>query len=108
MSHERTGRCPTCKRKMTRSTEANRRYWALMHVMADRWKVQGQQFSAEVWHMECKRRFLGCEEVKLPSGRTMLIPNSTALLDSEMFSDYMTKVEVWANEHNIYLEDAEA
>jgi hypothetical protein len=104
----KTDRCPTCHRKMTRSTEANRRYWALLHTMADRWKPNGQQFSAETWHLECKRRFLGCEETKLPSGRVFLIPNSTALLDSTMFSDYMTRVEAWANEHQIYLEDLPA
>lgn len=101
----RLERCPTCKRRMTRSFNANRRYWALLHVMAETLKPQGQIFSAETWHTWAKSKFLGCDDVKLPSGKVLAIPRTTATLDTAAFNNYMTAVEAWANQHGCYLED---
>lgn len=90
---------------MTRSTEANRRYWSLLHALADKLKPQGVAYSAETWHLYCKSRFLGADDVRLPNGKTMTIPKSSADLDVSEFSDYMTQVEAWANERGCFLED---
>jgi hypothetical protein len=98
-------RCPTCKRRMTRSPEANRRYWALLHVMAEKLKPLDHSYSADSWHTWAKSKWLGCDDVKLPSGKVLVIPRSTADLDTAAFNDYMTAVEVWANEKGAYLED---
>lgn len=98
-------RCPTCNRRHKRSNPQNARYWLLLHGIAGKLKPQGESYSAETWHVWCKSKFLGCEEVKLPSGKTLLIPNSTADLEIPEFADYMTKVEAWANEHDVWLED---
>lgn len=98
-------RCPLCKRRQTRSSEANRRYWALLHVMAEKLQPQGQAYSADQWHLYCKSRWLGADDVKLPNGKVIVIPRSTADLDTSAFNDYMTAVEAWANERNCYLED---
>jgi len=100
-------RCPTCHRRMTRTVDQNRRYWALMHRLAERLRPRGQEFSAETYHLWAKSKWLGCIDYVLPSGRTLTIPNSTAALDTQQFSDYLTQVESWANEHDIYLEDME-
>ena len=91
---------------MTRSSEANRRLWALYHVMADAIKPQGQAYSADQWHLYCKTRWLGADDVKLPNGKVIVIPRSTADLDTGAFADYMTAVEAFANERGAYLEDA--
>lgn len=103
----RTDRCPTCKRRLTRSSEANRRYWALLHAMAEKIKPRGQTFSADAFHIWAKSKWLGCTDTVLPSGKTMTQPNSTASLDVGQFGDYLTAVEAWANEHGVFLEDME-
>lgn len=101
-------RCPTCKRKRTRSHVANARYWLLLHRMAEQLKPQGHIYSAESWHLWCKSRFLGCDDTVLPNGKTIVIPRSTAALDTAEFSDYMTQVEVWAGERDVYLDEIPA
>lgn len=100
-------RCPTCKRLHKRSHQANARYWLLLHRMAETIKPDGVSYSADTWHAWAKSRFLGCEEIKLPNGRTLSIPNSTADLSVSEFGDYMTKVEAFANERGAFLEDNE-
>ena len=99
-------RCPTCHRRLTRNNDQNRRLWALYHAVADKLRPGKAAYSAEQWHMYFKSRFLGCDEVQLPSGKSLVVPRSTANLDIAEFSDYQTQVEAWANEHNVYLEDA--
>ena len=99
-------RCPTCKRRLTRSSEANRRLWALLHLLSEKLKVKGETYSPETWHTYLKSRFLGCEEFTLPNGKVLQIPHSTAGLDVGQFADYMTQCEVFANEHGVYFEDA--
>jgi NinB protein len=101
----RLDRCPTCKRRHTRSSPANKRYWALLHVLAEKLPVRGTTYSAEQWHLWARSKWLGCADYTLPSGKTLVIPRSTATLDVAEFSDYMTALEAWANEHDVYLED---
>ena len=98
--------CPTCGRIQKRSSEANRRYWALLHEIALK-PVQGINYTAETWHLYCKQRFLGMTEIKMPNGKAILVPQSTADLSTSEFNDYMTAVEAWAAEHGIYLPDGE-
>ena len=98
-------RCPTCKRRMTRSNPANARYWALLHLLSE--KLQKGAYSAEQWHLWARSKFLGCEDFILPNGKPLSIPKSTAVLDVAEFGEFMTAVEAWANEHNCWLEDKE-
>jgi hypothetical protein len=100
-------RCPTCKRRMKRSNEANRRYWLLLHTISDKLRPQNVQHSPEVWHCYFKSRFMGHDDVRLPNGKVLSIVRSTTDLDVPEFADYMTQVEVWANEHDVYLADME-
>ena len=46
--------------------------------------------------------------MKMPNGKTLLLPRSTANLDTAAFNDYMTAVEAWANEHDVYLDEMPA
>ena len=101
----RSDRCPACRRRITRSSEANRRYWALLHVMSERIKPRGQTYSADTWHVWCKSKWLGCDDLILPSGKTLTLPRSTSELDTAEFNAYMTAAEAWANERGAYLED---
>ncbi len=103
--NRRLERCPSCGRKQRRSNAANARYWLLLHALAERLPVQGQLFSAESWHLWAKSKFLGAVDVKLPSGKVIIVPNSTATLDTAAFNDFMASVEAWAAEHDVYLDE---
>ena len=98
-------RCRLCGRKQTRGNPANARLWLLYHAISEKLPVQGVTHSAETWHLYFKSKFLGCDEAKLPSNVVLQIPRSTAKLDVGAFSDYMQKVEVWANEHGVFLDE---
>lgn len=98
-------RCPTCRRKMTRSTDANRRLWALYHAMSEKLHPKGETYSAETFHLWAKSKFLGATDHVLPSGKTVTVPKSTADLDTAEFSDFMTQVEAFANDAGVFLED---
>lgn len=98
-------RCPTCGKKQSRSTEANRRYWALLNEVAERVTPQGQQYTAETWHEYFKQRFLGVEEILLPNGKTIQRAHTTTLLDVSEFNDFMTQVEAWAANRGVYLDE---
>jgi hypothetical protein len=100
-------RCPTCKRRMKRSSEANRRYWLLLHTISDKLRPQNVQHSPEVWHAYFKSRFLGCDDVMLPNGKTLSLPRSSADLDVAEFNAFMEQVELWAGEHDVWLADME-
>ncbi len=100
-------RCPACGRKFRRSNPANARYWLLLHRISERLPVQGQTFSAEQWHQYAKSKWIGCDDMKLPNGKVIPMPKSSADLDTAAFNDYMTAVETWANEHGVYMDDME-
>jgi len=101
-------RCPTCKRRLRRSNPQNAMYWALLHEMAAELRPQGQAYSAEQWHTYAKSRWLGCDEMVLPNGKTLILPHSTASLDVAEFSEYVTKVEAFAAEHGVWLAELPA
>ena len=73
--------------------------------MSERIRPQGQQYSAEQWHLYSKSRWIGADDVTLPNGKVITQPRSSSTLDVAEFNDYMTAVEAWANEHGAFLED---
>ena len=101
-------RCPTCHRRIRRSNEANRRYWLVLHTIADKVKPEGVQYSAETWHTYFKLKLLGGDDVKLPNGKVIVVPKSSADLDKGEFHEYAEKVELWANERGAYLDEVPA
>jgi len=103
----KTDRCHACGRRHKRSNPANGRYWALLHAIAEKVKPGGVSYSADTWHQYAKSRWLGCDDVELPNGRTLSMPRSTANLDVAEFNDYMGKVEAWAAERDVWLADME-
>lgn len=98
-------RCPTCHRRRTRSHPANAKYWALIHAIADKLKPGGQSYGAEQWHVYFRSRWLGCDDVTMPNGKIATIPRSTAQLDVAEFGEYLDKIEAWAGERDVWLED---
>ncbi len=99
-------KCPTCGRRPKRGTQQNRLYWLLIHVIADKaWSKEGRSYSADTWHLHFRKTFLGAKDYDIPGGQTLTIPNSTADLSVDEFSDYVGKVEAWAAEQGIYLDE---
>lgn len=80
--------------KAKRSTDQNKRYWAILNEIAAGAWVNGKQFSADAWHEFFKAEFIGKEET--PDGRQIGI--STTTLDVAEFGEYMTRVEHYAAE----------
>ena len=99
-----TNRCPYCGHAPKRNLEQNRRYWALLHDIADQLKPQGQQYSADTWHEYWKQRLLGAEEIKLPNGKVVSRSRSTSDLDKDEMSVYITQIEAWASEKGVISE----
>ena len=97
-------KCPACW-KDKRSSDANRRYWSLVNLVSENVKPNKQQFSQPAWHEYFKSRFLGMKEINLPSGQNILIPTSSAELDIAAFSEFMSRVEAWAAEHGVWLDE---
>ncbi len=80
------------RRKRTRAQ--NRRYWGngVLAQIAAQATVNGRMFSAEVWHEQFKRQFIGV--VELPSGD--VIGKSSTELDTAEFCEFSDKVEAYA------------
>lgn len=80
------------RRKRTKAQ--NRRYWGggVLAQVAAQATVGGKLFSAEVWHEQFKRQFIGVEE--LPNGD--VIGKSSTDLSTVEFSAFCDQVEAWA------------
>lgn len=103
-------RCPTCHRLKKRSNPSNARYWLLLHLISDGVRPKGEDgeprsYSPEAFHAYFKLRYIGADEMKLPNGKTINVPKSSAELDTEEFATYMAQVEQWGIEHDIYMQD---
>jgi hypothetical protein len=73
--------------------------------VAERVKPEGRTYGIPAWHEHFKMEWLGCEDIRLPSGEVLHRPYSSSDLEPQEFSDYMTKLEVWAAEQGIYLDE---
>lgn len=100
-------RCPTCGRRHKRRNPQNAIYWSLLHMMAER-EWAGQRYSAESFHTYYKTKFLGADDMKMPNGKTLQIPRSTADLDVSEFSEYFDKVQADCAERGVFLDELPA
>jgi len=83
----------TCKLR-TRTAPQNRRYWGggVLAQIAAQAVVNGRLFSAETWHEQFKRQFIGV--IELPNGQ--VIGESSTKLTTAEFSEFCQKVEAYA------------
>lgn len=77
-----------------RTKPQNRRYWGrgVLAQIAEQAAVNGRLYSAEVWHEQFKRQFIGFDE--LPNGQ--IIGKSSTGLTTAEFCDFCTQVEAYA------------
>jgi len=80
--------------KPPRTAAQNRRYWGrgVLSQIAEQASINGQKFSADAWHEQFKRMFIGVEE--LPNGQ--VIGKSSAKLGKKRFADFCTECEAYA------------
>jgi hypothetical protein len=93
--------------KRKRTKPQNRRYWGrgVLAQIAEQATVKGRLYSAEVWHEQFKRQFIGFEE--LPNGQ--IVGKSSADLTTEEFSNFCAQVEAFAaSELGVTFYDLEA
>lgn len=78
----------------TRTLEQNARYWGrgILAQIAEKAVIGGRRFSAEAWHEQFKRQFIGIDE--LPNGQ--VIGRSSTKLSVKEFSEFVDKVEAFA------------
>ena len=79
-----------------RSTQQNKRYWALLGEIAAAAEINGQRFSTETWHHFLKQKFIGLEDVVLPDGQVIHQPISSTKLSTAEFNSYMERIEAYA------------
>lgn len=77
-----------------RTTKQNSRYWGrgVLAQIAEQAIVNGKKYSAETWHEQFKRKFIGIEEMPDGSVRGM----SSADLEIEPFAKFAQEVEAYA------------
>lgn len=87
-----------------RTLPQNKRYWGngILSQISKQATVNGRLFSAETWHEQFKRMFIGV--IELPNGD--VIGKSSTDLDTQEFSEFSDKVEAYAvTELNVIFED---
>ena len=80
-----------------RTAKQNKRYWGrgVLAQIAEQATVKGRRFSAEVWHEQFKRQFIGVEQ--LPNGQ--VVGKSSTELTTAEFCDFCDQVEAFAAAH---------
>lgn len=80
--------------RMKRTSRQNRRYWGrgVLAQIAEQATVNGRLYSADVWHEQFKRMFIGVDE--LPDGS--VIGKSSTRLTTVEFSQFCDEVEAYA------------
>ncbi len=79
----------------------------MLHLISENVKPEGVEHAPETWHVYFKQRYIGVEEIKMPNGHELRIPKSSADLDTAEFAEYMLKVELWAQERNVFMDELE-
>lgn len=77
-----------------RTPKQNKRYWGkgVLAQIAEQATVNGRLFSAETWHRQFKRQFIGL--IELPNGE--FDGKSSADLNTAEFCEFCDKVEAYA------------
>ena len=90
------------REKHARSLKANAYLWGVVYEVLAEWSGH----SPEEIHEAMKMTFLPRRQLTIKAtGEVMDIPGSTATLDSEAFSDYVSRVKLFAAESGCHVPD---
>ncbi|MDZ4344449.1 MAG: recombination protein NinB [Candidatus Binatia bacterium] len=90
-----------------RTLAQNKLLHALLRDVADQVEVRGRRFSAAAWKEEFRQRFIGTEEIDLPSGERIERGISTTTLNVGQMAEAITMFQAWlASEFGYLAEEA--
>lgn len=96
--------CEITVGKKKRSKAQNRRYWGRGVLSQIAMQAMGGKYSADVWHEQFKRMFIGV--IELPNGQ--LTSKSSTELTTAEFCDFCNQVEAYgAQELGVMFEGLE-
>ena len=100
-------RCPTCGQEEKLTDPQRERYFALLQGYCRHPKMLEQGVKVSGLHDYLKELFLGVEQIKRPDGMKLRAKSVSrkAGPGKITMSEYMTKVEVWANDMGLWEED---
>ena len=99
-------KCPTCNQTPRRSLPQNARLHLLFGAIAEKVKASdGLLHHAMWWKTVMKDKWLGYNEIVASNGKVIYSLRGTADLTIEELNNFMERVERYAAEHGIYLQD---
>ena len=91
---------------MTRTLEQNSFLWVLLTEIADRIPDEdGVIHSPEIWHHFFRIQFGFVENTITLNGQDTPVPKSSTKMTIKEMNDYLTQIQVWAAEEDIYLDE---
>jgi hypothetical protein len=84
-----------------RSLKANAYLWGVVYRTIAEWCGHTDDELHEIF----KSKFLPRRELLLPTGEEIPLSGTTAALDTDAFSEYVSKVKLWAAEQGVHVPD---
>lgn len=82
--------------KSKRTNDQNKLLHAILTEIAENAYVNGRKYSVEAWKEFYRQKFIGTEEVELPSGERQERGVSTTTLSVQEFTEFVNKIQVHA------------
>jgi hypothetical protein len=99
-------KCKECGQEPKRSLPQNNRLHLLFAEIADNVKAaDGEYHNHHWWKVMFKDRWLGYNEYRTSSGKLITELKSTADCKVDELNDFMARVERFAAQNNIWLQD---
>lgn len=92
-------------RSKDRTVAQNRFYWATLRQISESIMPTNKKYSPDVWHCYMKELFISNTLVELPTGELIEREKTTTRLTKDEFTDYISQVLAWANEHGVRWSD---
>ena len=80
-----------------RSVDQNSLLWMWLGEISKQARVNGQEFSAEIWHEYFKKYYCPEKQIRMPAGEPVTT-KSTKLLDTGEMTHYLSRIEQWAQD----------
>ena len=99
-------KCKECGQEPRRSLPQNNRLHLLFtEIAANVQAADGLYHNHHWWKVMFKDRWLGYDEYRKSDGAVITVLKSTADCNMAELNDFMARVERWAAEHEIWLQD---
>ena len=100
------GKCPTCGRGSTRSSEQNARMWAMLHEVSTQVDWHGQKLSDGEWKDVFTAALKRQKVVPGLDGGFVVLGSSTRRMTISEMSELMELIAAFGAEHNVRFKEA--